>query len=186
MTKYILHGGGTSNEHPDNDSYFREMTKGFGDNTVNILLNYFSREDDLDNLVKQDKPKFEKNSVAKKLNFEVADPDNLASQIKKCDVMYMRGGVTGKLKSLISKTPNLEKLFEGKVISGSSAGVYVLTKHYYGNDSHKFGEGLGILNIKAFCHYKPKDSDVVEELLKIGEELSTIILPDYKWEVLLR
>lgn len=184
MTKYILHGGNSKEVNPDNDSYFREMTVG-SNGKILVLLNYFSREEDeILKLAEQDKQRFLQNSANKNLEFEIAEPDKLESQLKKAYVMYMRGGDTGWLKSKLSQTPNLQKLFKSKVISGSSAGVYVLAKYYWGNDSRKLGEGLGIFNFKAFCHYAPQDMEIVNKLLKYKEDLPLITLPNYKWVVI--
>lgn len=46
MTKYIFHGGGTTEESKMNDSFFREISKDVKE-AGNILLVYFaSRSDD--------------------------------------------------------------------------------------------------------------------------------------------
>lgn len=186
MTKYILHGGNTREVNPDNDSFFQEMTLGGKGKTL-VLLNYFSREDnEIEELAKQDKQRFLLNSKNKELEFEIAQPEIFAEQLKKAYVMYMRGGETDKFKEKLSRTSNIEKLFKNKVIAGSSAGVYVLSKYYWGNDNAKIGEGLGILNFKAFCHYQPKDIDIIEKLLQHKEDLPLLVLPNYKWVVLYR
>lgn len=184
MTKYILHGGNSKEINPDNDSFFREMTS-CSKGKILILLNYFSREDnEIETLAKQDQQRFIQNSDNKELDFEIADPDQLTEQIKKADVLYIRGGDTGKLKNKLSKTPHFEQLIKEKVIAGSSAGVYVLSRYYYGNDSARIGEGLGVLNFKAFCHYTPNDQHIVQQLLDYKENLPLLTLPNYKWVVI--
>lgn len=186
MTKYILHGGNSSHQSPDNDSFFAEMTKGL-EGKVHILLNYFSRKDDeVERCAEQDKVKFLENSVTKNLQLEIADENNLAEQLERCDVFYMRGGETAKLVEKMRKTPNVEKLFQGKVVGGSSAGVYVLGKYYWENDIGQLGEGLGIFDLKTFCHYTHEDKEIVEKLLAHGEDLPLLTLPNYKWVVMYR
>lgn len=183
MTKYILHGGNSRDINPDNDGFFREMTLGSVGKTL-VLLNYFSREDDeVEKLAEQDKQRFLQNSENKDLEFEIAHPDGLTDQLQRAFVMYMRGGETDWLTSKIKKTGNLEGLFRNKVIAGSSAGVYTLSKYYWGNDTAKIGEGIGVLNIKAFCHYSPKDREIVDKLLNYKESLPLFTLPNYKWTV---
>lgn len=184
MIKFVLHGGHTSKANMDNSGFYREMTadqKG----KLKILLNYFARkEEDIERLSRQDIQKFKKYSANKNIEFKIAKSDNLESQLKWADVMYMRGGWTEWLTKKLSKTPNLEKSFDDKVIGGSSAGVYTLVKYYYGNDSKRIGKGLGILSMKAYCHYETKDKAIVKKLSSYKEKLPLLILPIYKWVVI--
>ena len=183
MTKYILHGGNTSEPNIDNNSFFKEMTVGFRGKTT-ILLNYFSRKDDeVTQKFEQDKRRFLRLSKNKYLVFEIAQAETLARQLKKANVMYMRGGTTAWLTEKMSRTSNLKALFKGKVIAGSSAGAYALSKYYWGNDAKKIDKGLGVLNIKTYCHYSPKDKLIVSRLLKYKEDLPLLILPNHKWTV---
>jgi len=164
MIKFVLHGGNTSENNRDNNSFFREMTVS-SKKKLKILLNYFSRDgSEHTKLYKQDVARFKKLSLVKNLDFMMAEPDKLSQQLKLADVMYMRGGWTEWLTKELSLTKNFEKLLSNKVIGGSSAGVYCLSKYYYGNDVGKIGEGLGILPIKAYCHYEKNDTDIVKKL----------------------
>lgn len=183
MTKYILHGGNTRETSPDNDSFFREMTLCSKNKTL-VLLNYFAREDDeVEGFAKQDKQHFLQNSDGKDLKFEIAHPKQLTEQLSRADIMYMRGGKINWLKEKLLETPNLTELFKNKVIAGSSAGVYVLSKYYWGNDTNKLGDGLGVINFKTYCHYKPEDEEIINKLSAYKEKLPLLVLPNYKWIV---
>lgn len=183
MTKYILHGGNTREINSDNDGFFREMTQGSKGRTL-VLLNYFSKiSNEVEKFAGQDKGRFLENSENKDLEFEIAQTDKLAEQLARAYVMYMRGGETGRLLEKLSQTPNLQKHFSGKVVAGSSAGVYALAKCYWSKDLGRLGDGLGILNLKAFCHYKREDEASVEQLFHYKEKLPLLVLPDYKWQV---
>jgi peptidase E len=183
MTKYILHGGNTKEDNEENNAFFKEMTSGQSDQ-INILLCYFARADEeINECAKQDKDKFIKESENKNLIFEVLDSEKLADQVKKADVIYFRGGNTAKLKEKLSQTSNLEELLKDKVVGGSSAGVYVFTRFFWENDTEEFMEGLGFLNLKAFCHYTEEHSDRRDQLLNHGENLPLLILPNYKWVI---
>ena len=183
MTKYILHGGYTRENNPDNDGFFREMTSGFGKN-VKILLNYFARpESELESILAEDKHKFIKNSENGNLEFEVAVPEKLSEQLERTDLMYMRGGQTDLLINKLSLTDNLKKQFANKTIAGSSAGAYALSKYYSGNDTKKVSDGLGILNLKIYCHYEKYDKDVISQLQSYKENLPLLALPNYKWQI---
>jgi len=183
LTKYILHGGRTSLVSTDNDDFFREITLGLNA-PIKILLNYFSRDDDWNVLAESDKKNILKQAGNKNVTFEIADPDKLANQLKKASVMYMRGGKTLKLLESLRKTPNLGSLFKGKVIAGSSAGAYALAKYYYGNDSKKLAEGLGILNIKVYVHYSTSDVHIIEKLKNFKEDLEILVLRETKFQII--
>lgn len=183
MTKYVLHGGSSNVDHPDNDSFFREMTLGMEGKT-NILLNYFSRKDDeIEKCAGQDKERFLRTSENSDIVFEVATRENFVEQLQLADGMYMRGGETKKLVADLSGIENIQELFKNKTIGGSSAGVYVLAKYYWENDIDELGSGLGVFNIKAFCHYTTDQKDKVGKLLAHGEALPLVTIPDYKWLV---
>jgi peptidase E len=184
MIRFVLHGGNTSEVNRDNSSFFREMTIGKR-GRLKVLLNYFAREDkDVEKLSKQDVTKFRKHSINKKIEFKIAEPKALSEQLKWADVFYVRGGWTDWLTKKQMMTKNLEKLLDGKVVGGSSAGVYCWSKYYYGNDSRKISKGLGIIPIKAYCHYQPKDIKIVEKLTSYKERLPLLVLPNYKWVIM--
>lgn len=184
MIKFVLHGGNTSEVNKDNNSFFREMTVN-QKKSLKVLLCYFAcEEEDIDKKFKQDIGKFKKYSIKKKLEFDVAEVKTFGEQIKKSDAIYLRGGNTSWLVNKLMRTKDLEKLLEGKVVGGSSAGVYCLAKYYFGNDSKKLGKGIGVLNIKAFCHYRNNDTIIIEKLTSYKEKLPLLILPNYKWVVM--
>lgn len=108
--------------------------------------------------------------------------------MKWCDVLYLRGGETLDLKAGLTKTNDWFELVKGKTIAGSSAGVYVLSTDYFGNDSQKLGKGLSILNLKSYCHFdEAKDMYVIEALSNVGNTDSEIlVLPDYQCVVMFK
>lgn len=184
MTKFILHGGDTSEANPDNNNFFAEMTRGTKGKTL-VLLNYFSRKDsDVERCAKQDKKRIIQLSKNKNLDFEIANSQTITQQLKRAQIMYMRGGDTSKLLKVMSKIPNLHKLLKNKIIAGSSAGVYALAKYYWSNSKRAIGKGLGVLNFKVYCHYKPEDTKIIKKLLAYKENLPILTLPNYKWVVI--
>ena len=173
MTKFILHGGNTRLDNEDNKNFYNEVTK----SAKNILCIYFAREKD------KWEESFENDK--KKTNFKnliLANEKGIEDQIKEADTIWIRGGHTDILKEKLSKI-NFKKLIEGKTVAGSSAGVYVLVKYYFSNSKRYIGEGFGILNVKAFCHYTDEERESLEKLKQHKEKLETIILPDCKYVV---
>ncbi len=187
MTKFIIHGGSTGKTNIDNDSFFSEMTREINGKTL-ILLCYFSRKDnEVDKCFDQDKQRLIKNSKNKNLIFELAKEKTLRAQLVRANVFYMRGGNTAKLVEKLSQTKNISRLLKDKVIAGSSAGAYVLSKHYWENDTGKLGNGLGILNFKMLCHsLRDGRTDIAKKLLKYKKDLPLLTLPDYKWIVIFK
>jgi hypothetical protein len=186
MTKYILHGGATSNKTIDNKKFFFEITNGLPDK-VNVLCAYFSRpRKEWPKLFKQDKLNFSSASPQKAFNFMLADDKiyALIEQIKKADAIYFRGGNTELLKETLGKIKNLKELWNGKVIAGSSAGAYVLSKYYYSESKDIYGKGLGILPIKAFCHYTEEKSDKLKTFRERGENLQVYTIPEEKFYII--
>ena len=186
MTKYILHGGRTRNKTHDNEEFFLEMVKDIPLNAT-ILSVYFARDKELwSKLSEQDKINFSHASPQNSFNFIQADDDLhiFVEQIKKADLIYLWGGHTKMLMSVLSKVKYLKELFKDKVVAGSSAGVNVLSKFYYSTRSEGIFDGLGILPIKAICHYKMEYLDKLEELKEYGEELEVYAIPEEKFFVI--
>lgn len=190
MTKYILHGGGVSNKTEDNQKFFFEVTKGLS-GPVNILCVYYAKEEkeEWPELLVEDKINFSSAAPQKNLNFMMASDEASAfiEQIKAADIIYLRGGNSHVLQSYLEKVEELESLWHGKVIAGSSAGGLVLSKYYYENDDNTFNKGLGILPIKAFCHYTEKKSEKLKQLKEFGENIETIYaIPEEKFFIIER
>ncbi len=182
MTKYILHGGKIKGAKPLDDAFYREVTLGSIGKTK-ILLNYFSRKaGEYDVFAEIDKKRFMENSENKNLEFDIADPKKFRKQLQWCSAMYMMGGDTSLLMSLLLPTKNLRELFSEKIIAGSSAGANVLSNYYWSNQHSKIMEGLGILDIKVKAHFhaeSKKEREVLEKLLAHKEDLPLITLPEY-------
>lgn len=185
MTKYILHGGVTSRDTDDNRKFFLEIVKNLK-SPINILCVYFAREKkEWKELFKQDKLNFLRASQKKRFKFVLANDDlkNFTKQIKNSDVVHLRGGKTELLLKKLSKIDNLILLFENKVISGSSAGAYVLSK-YYINSGGEIKNGLGILPIKVISHYTKEKYDLFQRLKNYKENLKIYKISEEKFVVI--
>ena len=187
MTKYILHGGKSNTRSYDNRFFFQEIIKGL-DYPIKLLLVYYAREEkEWQWLYQQDKLKFSSFTDQERLDFLLAAKEVSAfiQQIKEADAIYISGGKTLGLKKYFKEISNLsEMLNEKKVIAGSSAGVHVLCKYYYNAEGQAISQGLGILPIKVFCHYKPDKAEALRQLEQFGEPLEVITLEEGKFVVL--
>lgn len=154
MTKYILHGGATSLQSEDNRLYYQEMVKGLY--SPKVLLVYFARElHQYDALIKQDTDNFQWASPETTFTFLVANQDDFVEQVQWADVIFFGGGTSYKLIETI-KNMNIDfaRLFESKTVSGSSAGANVVSEWFYGHGAKEVGQGLGVLPITVYAHYK--------------------------------
>lgn len=184
MTKYILHGGRTGIVSEYNRKFFREILKDLK-SPINILLVYFAREeDDWPRVTKEDIERFQKAAGKRKIKIDVAIKNlfELNKQIERADVVYIRGGYTPKLQGAMKKL-DLKNLFKNKVIAGSSAGAYLISKYYYSNDDEVLREGLGLLPIKCFCHYTSQ-KNILDKLKKYKENLPLYKIPEQKFVVI--
>lgn len=186
MTKYILHGGETSRQSLDNKKFFSKITNDLPDGAT-ILCVYFAREKARwPKAFEQDKLHFSSATQQKIFNFLLADDKTYTfiEQIKKADVIYLRGGDTEMLKKSLNKIADINELWQGKIVAASSAGVYVLSKYYYTNSKDDIYKGFGILPIKTLCHYTENKSDKLEKLKKYGEDLKVYAIPEEKFFII--
>lgn len=175
-TIYFLFGGATRKHYSKTKECFKECLN-IPKDEINFLLVYFAKDEGRWEECKQRDIDVIAPLTDKKINFVVADVENFENEVKKADVIYLQGGDTLKIKQSLHGF-DLQKLFEGKVVMGNSAGVYVLAKYYYDNDYKKIDDGLAVLSIKAVCHYTEDIEDKLEELKQHNENLRVVVLPE--------
>jgi peptidase E len=156
MIKYILHGGYTSTDNELNRTFYKEIARDIPEDGT-VLLCYFASKD-LDNSgrFQEDSQRILQQSINKNLTFVLANEVDFVEQIKVADALYMRGGSTPKLLTILNKFDNLEELVGGKTIAGSSAGAYVIGAYSAFHDDESGGkirQGLGLLPLRIVCHY---------------------------------
>jgi len=98
--------------------------------------------------------------------------------------IYIRGGNVFKLLEVLKSYPKFLEVVEEKVIVGSSAGAYVLSKYFYSQEGRGIFDGLGILPIAITCHYKG-NQEVLELLKEKAEDLEIVLLNDFEHKVII-
>jgi len=189
MTKYILHGGYTSEINDLNQGYFSEMVNDIPDGG-SILLVYFAVADEkVDDKFSRDCERVKSYAGERSISIVKATKEDFLEQLEKTDVIYIRGGDTKKLKTTLDKYPDFINKLKGKVVSGSSAGAYVLSKYYFTNTESKVLEGYGCVPIRIVCHYESTkhpvvgETNPVVEMGKYDNKLELVLLKDYEWRV---
>jgi len=186
-TKFILHGGFTSTRNEFNRSFYEEIGRDVSDGGT-ILLIYFSRkEEDVESCFKQDSERILEQSNGKGFTILLATEEHFIDQLKKSDALYMRGGNTDRLLTVLKKFPDFKNLIKGKTVAGSSAGAYVIGTYGAGHTVENIREGLGLLPIRTICHYEsselPPTEKSVEILKNTASELELVLLRDHEWKM---
>ncbi len=194
MTKYILHGGASAPQSEDNRLFYQEMVKDL--TNPKVLLVYFAREfDEYDYLKNRDINNFRWANPEVQFTFAFANEDDFIRQVQEADAVFFAGGTSYKLiAALREQDVNLKQLFEGKIISGSSAGANMMSEWFYGYGAKEVGEGLGVLPITVFVHYKAdKDTkfwlsdestaEIEKELIEKSGRSEIIRIPEQKFQI---
>lgn len=184
MTKFILHGGNSDRKTQDNEKFFLEIANSVPKENVKILCIYFARpEHRWDDSFQEDKLAFLNLDIDKKIDIEMASPDikELREQIGWADIIYLQGGRKGYLKDKLIELGNFSELIIDKVVVGISAGANMLAKYYYSNVAETIREGLGILPIKTFCHFKEENIDELKQLETYKEQLPIYKIAEEKF-----
>jgi peptidase E len=162
MTKYILQSGNVS-AYPEklkkyNEEVFRDFLSGgknekSEDEPVKVLFNFFSQKREDWEVKYKNYDKHLKESVNLKLETKMAMPDEFVEQCQWADVIIIAGGDDELLQHWMLKF-NIPKIWEGRVVTGGSAGADFLVNSFYIADWRTVKEGLGIFPIKFIPHYK--------------------------------
>ena len=186
MTRFILHGGYTNVDNEQNSNFWRELSQYTPDGGNILLVNFSRKDDEMNKYFEEDKNRILKEIHNKKFIFSLASKENFMEQIKIANTIYMRGGNTEKLLDTLKQYHDFSKSLTGKVVSGDSAGAYVLAK-YYPVSNGKVNEGLGILPIRIICHYENPRFEFKNDLLILMEQypkdLELVILRDFEYRV---
>lgn len=154
MTKYVVQSGGIKNQPARKKKYHRELVKGLGSTPKFLMCNFAQGREywevkfqGYSDSVIEDMPE------GVKPTFELAMPVLFEEQCKRADVIYFHGGDDHLLQYWVRQF-DVPRIFEGKVVSGNSAGADMLATHHWTCDWRQCADGLGILPIKFIPHYQ--------------------------------
>ncbi len=120
------------------------------------------------------------------ISFQTMTPENFAEVSKWADVIYMPGGDPDILKQKLAACGDIARLWDGKVIAGSSAGADVLCKYYLFLQNKTLSEGLGWVNASCIPHWRDKFEDYTDKhwdeeetkLHKMYPEIPILCIPE--------
>jgi hypothetical protein len=153
MTKYVLAGGYPEKAKDGGHSLCQVAASDYG-NDINIVICLFARPKHLwESLSEESKKFFRKNLDDRKCNFLVAD-SSFIDQIKESNILYISGGDYKLLIKKLNKFENWYKNLNSKTIIGSSASTDLLSTYNYDLEYFKCSDGLGLVPVKTFVHFK--------------------------------
>ena len=162
MTTFLLHGGATSKNIPENDRFFAQFTERVDKNEVKILLCYWARKkDEWKKLFDRDTAKITQNTQ-KEVKFHVVeDIADLFSKINDFDVLYVAGGDAELLEPYYPDLSQLQEKLDGKVYAGISMGAFMASESYVlsfdSQDDERLHNGIGLVPIQTLCHWNVED-----------------------------
>lgn len=162
-TTFVLHGGATSIDSPQNDEFFAKFTSLVDKDEVNILMCYFAQEKSKwQDKFKRDEGKVLANST-KKINFYIPqNTQDLRNKINSFDVLYVYGGPSKMIEGMYSDLSWLKEALDGKVYLGTSMGAFMVSTKYVlsfdDQDVKTVHNGLGILPVNTLVHWNQEQS----------------------------
>ena len=183
MTKIVLHGGETTYGLDDSPNFFKEMLYDIEKKDLTILLVYFARPESQWSELQEDDTNNFKNNTDKNCTFLTASLSDFQNQLSGADIIFFKGGDGPALIETISRFKNFEGLINGKVVGGTSAGANLFSRYFYSLRGRRVIEGLGILNIKLFTHYRDQYVEEYQDLKNyddVNMEIVTIEEGNYK------
>lgn len=184
-TKFILHGGMTSQDNPHNDAFFTEFSKDLKDGDT-VLYIPFAREaeEEQEEVFARDKHAILAHTD-KQLQVLKANLEQFKDQLQEADAIFVTGGVTKVLKERLLTCPEFEELIKDKVYAGSSAGANVVAKFHTSGFAEGVQEGLGILPIGIIAHFGNPEFNATEESKEwFPEDIELLTLPECEWKVI--
>ena len=177
MIKYIIVGGYIHKAKDGGRAFCEELVKGINKKPIKILDCMFARpRESWEQKIKEDNTLFLK--FIKDFELELALPEKFTEQVKKSDIIFLRGGYTTQLFDALIQNKDWLKELDGKVLAGTSAGAEVIAKYYHVLDSGRIGDGLGLLPIKFIPHWKSDFFDDIKQNIDWQKVLKE--LKDYK------
>lgn len=154
MTTYILTGGNDRRSAGYTERLSEQAHKYLSRPRLHILSCMFAAPREDWEMKFQERSYWFRQVFGKDVHVEMAMPDVFAEQLKAVDVVYIHGGDDVLLAHYMDAFPTVSKMFEGKVVIGSSAGANWLSRMYWTCDWRGVRQGSGITDLNIIPHYE--------------------------------
>lgn len=188
MTTYFLHGGYVKERNELNDAFYRRVIELVPEGGTMLLVYFAARDEEYAELYAYQKAQIETLSDGKQFKYVSATRENFIAEVETADAILMRGGSTNKLLKALGEYGDLKTIFEGKVVTGSSAGAYAIAAFGYDKSEQSIRPGFGLVAVRAICHYMSdnEENHVGDEGVAVmntaHQDLPLIVLKDFEWK----
>ena len=121
---------------------------------------------------------FSKFGGKRKISYKTMTPKNFSDVSKWADVIYIPGGNPFTLKQKIESCGNVAKLWDRKIIAGSSAGADLFCVGFAYLQEKTFGHGLGWVKATCIPHWRSDFNDYTDQDWDWAEQESLKQFPD--------
>lgn len=154
MTKYVLNSGGVHANKAKAIKFFAEIVKDLGPNPRILFCFFATPRENWEEKFQEYQIGFpDRMPAGVQPNMELAMPSKFVDQVKTADVIYVHGGDDHLLQYWLSKF-DIPKIWDDKVVGASSAGSDALASSFWTCDWRECMDGLGVVPIKFFSHYR--------------------------------
>ena len=144
-------------------------------------------ESDWDETKKWNTSMFNKFNSERDITYQTMTPENFESVSAWADVIYLPGGSSFALIEKMKSVGDISRLWDGKVIAGSSAGADLFCTGFIALSDRKFGMGLGWVRAVCIPHWRAKNFEgyteqdwdwAEQESLRQQPDLPVLCLPE--------
>lgn len=181
MTTYVLHGGQTSVDCLQTDSFFHQFTELVPKTKLRYLMCYWAKpKNEWQIAFEQNKTRILK-QTHKLVSFDIVEnPVDLLKKLSQADGLYVAGGDAKPIERFYCELDGIKKLLEGKVYLGSSMGAFMAAKSYVlsedDQDEETVHQGLGLLPVNVLCHWNVENKKKMKlDLLRTHDPQTPIV-----------
>jgi len=144
-------------------------------------------ESDWEETCKWNTRMFDKFKGNRAVSHQTMTEQNFAEVSAWADVVYVPGGDPAVLQKRLGACGDIAKLWDGKVVAGSSAGADFMCEGYIYLQDKTYGHGFGWIKATCIPHwrsdewkgYAPEDWDFIEqESLKEAPDTPVLCIPE--------
>lgn len=154
---YYLLGGGNDRNYSSFGAHFERFVSAHTAGEIRFLSCFFGRDESKWAQSADDWHAWLDDLFTKPVLYDVASVGSFVEQVNRADVIFLHGGTTKMLKDMLDSFDNLQEMFKGKIVIGSSAGANVLASTYYSSKSDQSGKGRGLVDVTTVVHYGADD-----------------------------
>lgn len=188
MTTYLLHGGMVRYDNEHNDAFFKAIADAIPENGKALVVLFASKESNWPEQLENMQELVLAQAGGKAITFSIASREHLMEEIAASDAVLIRGGSTNMLLEALRKYPLSRESLDGKVVAGSSAGAYALAAYGYDKSEKAVRVGLGLVPVRALCHYlsdtpeERTDDTGIAVMNSVHQELELVVLKECEWK----